>query len=585
MSVKKRVLFFSIFVLFISEWTATAQAQWKTEVVQLSPGWNSVFLHVDPSHLSLNEWIGSDPDSPILQIWRWNAGETAQFVDSPQQPILDSTGWESWNRNDPDSSLQKLFANTAYLVEVSSSYEWRIKGKPKLPAYSWSMNGLNLIGFPVDPDQPPYFGDFIDDIFDIDTTGLDIYQYEGTSLSDDNLGEVEKIPDSLFRIVPVKRGRAYWLKAEGQFNRVFSPFEVVLVSSDGANFYDTLNTSRFRLRNHTNSELSVSMTLLPSESVPEGETSISGVPPLLVRGPRDFEQLDFSYDELLQGVEHSQTWTLEPRGEEGSEVEVVLGLDRSAISQDVGSLLSGILRFTDSQGFTQIDMSTSAEVDSDKGLWVGEALVTEVSTDSGEVLGEVPSWFPLRLIVHDPLSGNPKLLQQVYHGKSIFSNQVLSLHQELLDPAHFESARRITATHLPWSQENVGWELDGTLDPGSVASVTVTTAYDDHRSNPFLHKYHPDHDNLDVFFDEEPLPQGFESYELVRTIRLHFDTPGTDFSSRIRGGQVLLGEYQETIQLIGQNRGAVGNDTRGFEVRGAFRLDRVSDIPLLTEAP
>ena len=45
--------------------------------------------------------------------------------------------------------------------------------------------------------------------------------------------------------------------------------------------------------------------------------------------------------------------------------------------------------------------------------------------------------------------------------------------------------------------------------------VNIVTKYNDRISNPFIHAYHPDHDNLDAKFENE-LVQGYESWGINR---------------------------------------------------------------------
>src|SRR5262245_29661008 len=61
------------------------QAQWITQTNQLRAGWNAVYLHVDASHATLDQLVGSDLGNPIQEIWYWlPALPTGQFVESPQ---------------------------------------------------------------------------------------------------------------------------------------------------------------------------------------------------------------------------------------------------------------------------------------------------------------------------------------------------------------------------------------------------------------------------------------------------------------------------------------------------------------------
>ena len=126
--------------------------------------------------------------------------------------------------------------------------------------------------------------------------------------------------------------------------------------------------------------------------------------------------------------------------------------------------------------------------------------------------------------------------------------------------------------------------MSGQLGQVSNLTANVTVAYDDQASNPFLHTYHPDHDNLNVRFDA-PLPQGAESYGIQRAITLLVKPPTDDFSSLVGAAGTFSGEYREIVTLKGLARAVGGGDTRQFEVRGAFILKRVVDVPTLTLAP
>src|SRR6185503_3263754 len=84
------------------------RAQWVTQSLDLRPGWNAVFLHVDASHTTLNALVGSDGSNPILEVWRWNPPSTLQFIDGPQQPVNTLTEWTSWSRTEANPALQRI---------------------------------------------------------------------------------------------------------------------------------------------------------------------------------------------------------------------------------------------------------------------------------------------------------------------------------------------------------------------------------------------------------------------------------------------------------------------------------------------
>lgn len=576
------------------------QAQWITQSIPLKPGWNAVFLHVDVPHLTLSELVGSmalDP-IPIEQVWRWTPSESmAQFIESPQQPVDTGSQWKSWRRSAEDlSTLNRLTANSAYLVYSTETYVWDVLGKPSLPRYVWATSGLNFIGFPTVSSDPPGFEDFLAEAPAMQLA--EIFRYTGGEFSSSNPGRIFAL-----RTTPVQRGEAYWVRSNQGFNEYFGPFKVLASGGDRIQYGTSVSSAGFRLRNLTSEPLTVHLTLRQSEPAPPGEQPVVDVPPLLIRG--DINPVDLTYGLTELVLDDAQSWTLAPRGQSGSEAEVVIGLDRASITQAPGALLAGILELTDSLGHTRIDVGVSAEPASSAGLWVGGAAVNEVGQYLKEYLRDgnnelvvqeggnyvvsnvvtnltpVPTAFPLRLIVHNPESGAARLLQRVYYGFNGLTNAVVATGQSALDPRFLRESRRISASHLPWTQNNPGWEFSGGLGQGAVVMATVVTPYDQQESNPFLHTYHPDHDNLDPRFQVQ-VSQGSESYRIERDVTLEILPPENDFASRIAAGLTLTGTYLETIRVVGLPQAGNTFDTRRFDVRGAFTLQRVSEVPELT---
>jgi len=186
-------------------------------------------------------------------------------------------------------------------------------------------------------------------------------------------------------------------------------------------------------------------------------------------------------------------------------------------------------------------------------------------------LGDVPIPFPLRLIVHKASDGSARLLQHVFIGPDkLTTNSILTEVQTNLHSAFLDRARRITAVHLPISDE--GWPLKGSFGPLGILNAALTVGNNDRASNPFLHSYHPDHDNLDAQF-QQITKAGVESYDIKRQITLSFTQAGDDFTSRTAGASRLQGTYLENIVLKGSD-----NQTRTVVTKGDFILTRVSDI-------
>lgn len=585
--------------------TLSVRAQWVTESFDLKAGWNAVYLHIDVSHDTLEHLVGDDPNNPIFEVWAWVPNRTTmQFIQSPQQPSDTSSQWSSWIRNSIEpQTLTRLLGNAPYLVRVSASvptYTWQLKGKPLAPAYEWTTTGLNFLGFPAVPSGPPSFESFLAQAPDLQQKA-EIYQYVGGDLGSGNPKRVYAL-----RTTPVTRGQAYWIRAGTVYNRYFAPFEVRVSSPSGINFGDHMSTASLRLRNLTSSNLTVTLKLIPSETPPPGQAAIVGAPPLLIRGALNTTNLTYGYTNLP--IDTPRDWTLAPKGTEGSETEIVLGLDRSSMTGATGDLFAAVLQFTDSLGFAQVNASVSAKVGSKAGLWVGNAAALQVGqylksyerdssgnpiTDAnGQYivsgintnLDAAASPYSLRLIIHNPDSGQAVLLQRVYLGPDQNTNVVVANQQSALNQAMLSQARRISATHLPWSSANAGWAFDSRFGASTNLTATVTLNYDDHASNPFLHTYHPDHDNLDATF-KNALAQGAESYNVEREIHLVVTPPADDFTSLTSAGDSIAGEYAETIRIRGLARSGGTYDTRTFEVRGGFVLRRIAETPILTRLP
>lgn len=579
-------------------------AQWLSQTNTLVPGWNAVYLHVDPSHATLEDLIAADVNNPILEVWLWApAPATMQYITTPQEPIDTGSQWASWNRSSSSSSLlQRLVGNAAYLVHVGtnvSSYQWVLKGKPVAPAYRWTTTGLNFLGFPTVPANPPSFDTFLVQAPEL-YQNAQVYQYVGGELEAGNPAQVYAM-----RTTRVNRGQAYWVRAGEVFNRYYAPFETSLAGASGVDYGTSLSAYSLRLRNLSSSSITVTLRLIASETPPAGQTNIAGVPPLLVRGNLNSTNLTYSFTNLTAAS--PRTWTLAASGTSGSEVEVVLGLNRYVISDPPGTLLAGILRFSDSLGFSQVDVPVAATAASRAGLWVGSAAVTQVGqylktyqrdaagtllTDTNGAylvsgvntnLGDVPRSFPLRLLVHNPDSGNAVLLQRVYFGLDAATNPVVARSESALHRAFLKQARRFSASHLPWTSDNTPWPFNGRLGQTTTLIATnVTTSFDDQASNPFLHTYHPDHDNLNATFNNT-LPQGAESYTIRREITLQVTPPADDFTSLTTSGQAMTGDYCETISLLGLARAGGANDTRQFQIRGVFKLNQIAGVPTLAQ--
>lgn len=348
-----------------------AEAQWLTQSFVLNPGWNAVRLHVDASHAPIGDLIGTN--GPITEVWAWQpGGVSAGLISTPSQPVSGSD-WMRWSRLGGVSSAFSLVANTSYLVRSTNTtpVTWSVKGKPVPPSFTWAASGLNFIGFPTRPSGAPGFYDFLNPSGAV--SDFSVYGYPGGEPSNGS-----PITAQIFDFIgeKVSRGRAFWVSRGLSDNRYFGPFEVSLNQDyRGIHFGQSVGIYTFRLRNQISSTNRLTLTLLPSETSPSGETI--EVPALLLRTERNITTLQYSYTNLPPSAE--RVFVLAPKGAPGSEIDVVLGLDRASMTGPDGVAFAGILRIQDTTlGHLQVDIPVTANQAATGGLWVGNAAVNKV---------------------------------------------------------------------------------------------------------------------------------------------------------------------------------------------------------------
>jgi len=101
----------------------------------------------------------------------------------------------------------------------------------------------------------------------------------------------------------VNRGEAFWIRSGDYFNRYFGTFNVSLQNLSGVRFGSDISQFRIRLRNDTDEALTVYLNLAGSETAPDGQDPVVGLPSLLLRG--EFNATDLTYaTQLLTIVPH-----------------------------------------------------------------------------------------------------------------------------------------------------------------------------------------------------------------------------------------------------------------------------------------
>jgi hypothetical protein len=185
----------------------------------------------------------------------------------------------------------------------------------------------------------------------------------------------------------------------------------------------------------------------------------------------------------------------------------------------------------------------------------------------------VPRNFRLRTILHADDAGVARLLSQVFIGRTAISPHPVGLctRESQLKQDAKADAQRISTTNLPLDQV-ISNGSGSVVIPGQLTR-TFTIPFDE-KTNPFVHQYHPDHDNLNARFNA-PLPAGNESYNITRSCQFTFTTvpPVDDVSPSGWGTARIGGYYSETI---------TGLHKKPLQISGYFELRRASELGSIT---
>jgi hypothetical protein len=245
-------------------------------------------------------------------------------------------------------------------------------------------------------------------------------------------------------------------------------------------------------------------------------------------------------------------------------------VDRSAITE-YDAFYASILRITDSQNLMDVRLPVSVLAASSSGLWIAQAKVSHVvSTVPGATGTTTSQPFPLVFLIHLDADGVARMLPQVFVGKLDTANNPFGLcisEEKILSQAESGVVpRRYVSCQLPAVSYLTGV---GELALGSTVTWNINVPHTD-PTNPFVHTYHPDHDNLDASFSLG-LSSGEESYTIDRTCGFTFTSEPPNGSTVAGWGTTILGgTYAELVKGL--------NGQQDLSASGTFVMRRVSEI-------
>jgi hypothetical protein len=562
----------SILLLTVSALRAPAQS--VSQTIILSPGANSVFLEVTPTDTNVAD-VFSNPE--ITSVWTPKIrSSTVAFIQNPNSIPFNTAGWMVYiPTNQPQSINNDLYtvtANTAYVVNVagSSNIVMTVSGRPSLQPQPFSPNAYTLRGFPVDSGSPPTFKSFFQwSAAHFGSTGTltPIYRYNSLSKQWQQVNSTDQMT----------RGPAYWVFTTGA-SSYMAPLTATCPTGDGLDFGTVTFEEDLTLRNLTVSPMTVTVNDLGS-----------GPSPIV-------------YETITNQATQAQGWVPLPQGlritiPASGTTKLPLAVQRS---QMTGASFATTLSLSDGNGtLLHVPVSALAPDTMQAGLWVGDITVNAVASTYINPTNPTPTAQPfvMRAMLHVTPSGATRFLREAIemlqpstfttNGSIVTTNppQTVLLTDTSLLPQYtgvitrdgVPVGRRISTAAFDFDPPGGTnfLPMNGTFAIGNTVGVNLTLTPTT-PTNPFLHRYNPDHDNLDPFY--QPLSTNVppEVYTVTRQIAFTF-TP-TDPSSP--GGQPptdygvneIGGTYNETL---------IGLHANPLVVSGTFHLNHVLTEPYL----
>jgi hypothetical protein len=152
-----------LLVAVLAAWVTPATADTtRTQTIQLSRGWNAIFLEVIPMNTAPASVFAGAPVN-IVATFLGNE-TTVQFIRDPATIGWKKEGWAVWYAPQrPESFLTTLFdigGPRAYLIQAERDCTLNIRGYAELGLIRWKADSYNFVGFTLDPVSPPTFEKF-----------------------------------------------------------------------------------------------------------------------------------------------------------------------------------------------------------------------------------------------------------------------------------------------------------------------------------------------------------------------------------------------------------------------------------------
>ena len=572
-------------------------AMWDTQELNLVQGYNAVVLRVTPADTRCSE-VFKDCEIQSVSWWNRDRRDDGSGIAPVSEMLI-------WHPGDAGAStFNRVLGGHAYIIHANAAGTLKIVGVPATAnAKVWfgepNLTGLNL---PADTSEL-YYSDYF--------AGLEGHM-DGSSFAIVNKATANATPWPTGSKIPAA-DQAIWFTPTGSGSVDYmGPLHVRVDTAENAIvFRESTQVRRITVKNVTKKDRVLTFALRDSATPPAGQGTKLGKAALMR------EVIDWSAGYPRRSyVESDLAFTTNLAAGASFELAIRPDLDKMPAAadgaymaileiSDAGTTLGGV---TPSGGTCchRIGISCYANLSAAKdpaGLWVGTVAISGVNRaqqmktadnawDANRI-EPVKEPFQFRLIVHVDNLGVARLLKEVFVAtESDADNEptLLTSRTEALAwrGAHLNAKiRRISSANFPNFGDPKTFEGTGFAHGGTL-TTSVRQEYNDN-TNPFVHAYHPQHDNVKFenkvmkpFSEQEKMAAeedgtgSYESWPVARAISLAFaeSDPGGanyDWNRTVTGGI-----YRETVTSLTKTP---------ILVEGAFRLNKVVDTHILTGLP
>ena len=295
-------------------------ASTRTQTVALQPGWNAVYLEVQPAASAPTNVFAN----PSVQTVAWfrKGGLDSKYLRNPGDAPWRSEGWSVWYApSQPDAVLTDLHdirAGQAYLIRASAAATLNITGEARLTQLDWQPNNCTFTGLPVSDTQGSTFQQFF--------AGSPAHARHRIYRLESGVWKLVRDPAT----ARAKAGEAYWIQTDGA-SRYQGPIRLNLPGSGEIDFSRTADSFPLQIVNATPTPRSNVTITLSGGNGPLGLVEAIQDP-----GALTYRRVNFAGGVVAASLPEERILRLEP--------------DRVAMTVPTNTTL---LKLTDGNGFLQ----------------------------------------------------------------------------------------------------------------------------------------------------------------------------------------------------------------------------------------